>query len=371
MTADDKEAQEAVMYLADQALLELGKQAFQALVDASGMVDAAAAMKPYKNRNAYILLCMMKKRINLLGTTIDKLITPLALAQATLGGPENVHQEIRERGAECRVDKCPYQDASPEFCVVISHFTSDLMCEAINPDYEVIWTHHLTNGDPYCRYVYRKKNEPNKDTEDLGRIVMTLPPIEMPPHEAVAIRNFILTHWLDAVTEAFVDLHGSEKTISILVPIAKNIGREAGKWLAVDRKEMRRDAATIGHLVDLFGKGITQRGRTHYLSMDELVKEITDCPWQTLPYELCKQIEAIFQGVCESLNPELEYGYDSMIPKGDEICRWHMRLSGVAPTIIHQERPETMDPVAMLKMRLARGEIDRTEYEDLMVIISK
>jgi hypothetical protein len=102
------------MYFADQAQLELGKQAFQALVDESGFVDTLAAVKPYKNRNAYILLCMVKKRLHLMGTTIDKLITPLALAQSTLGGPENIHQEIRERGAVCRVDKCPYQDASPE-----------------------------------------------------------------------------------------------------------------------------------------------------------------------------------------------------------------------------------------------------------------
>jgi len=113
------------MYLADQALIELGKQAFQALVDKSGFVDTLAAVKPYKNRNAYILLCMVKKRINLMGITIDKLITPMALAQATLGGPENVHQEIRERGAVCWVDKCPYQGVSPEFCIAISHFTTD------------------------------------------------------------------------------------------------------------------------------------------------------------------------------------------------------------------------------------------------------
>lgn len=47
------------------------------------------------------------------------------------------------------------------------------------------------------------------------------------------------------------------------------------------------------------------------------------------------------------------------------------RATGVAPTIVRPERPEAIDPMAVLKMRLARGEIEKAEYEDLVVLISR
>ncbi len=367
---DSSEDHDALRDFMDKAFAALTIQGFKALVDESGVTDAIAAVKPYKNRNAYILLCMVKKRLQLKGPGIETLTTPLCLAQVGIGGVENVHLEIKEKGAVCFVDKCEYQDAIPEFCVVVSHYFTDLVCEALNPDYECIWTHHLTNGDPYDRYVYRKKSGTYTDIDDLGKTIKAVPKFEVSKEEERELRDYVLNNVLDAVVEGFVDLHGSEKTLEVLGPLAKRIGLEGGKQLAKRNPGMKNDAATIGHLIDMFGQAIMQRGSAEYLSRDELRKEVTDCPLQTFTYEMCKLIESLLQGVVQALNPNLELAYDSMMTKGDETCRWHVGSKGAKPIIVEEEEAKVADPLALLKMRLAKGEIGKEEFEEIRALIS-
>jgi hypothetical protein len=354
----------------DKALAALAMQGFKALVDATDVSEAIASVKPYKNRNAYILICLVKKRLQLKGPGIETLITPMCCAQLGIAGGENVHSEIKERGAVCYVDTCMYKDALPEFCVVVSHYTTDLICEALNNEYECIWTHHLSNGDPYDRYVYRKKAGKYESLFDLGKTIKTIPKWEVPKEEQRALRDYVLNNVLDAVVEGFIDSQGSERTLEILVPMAKKIGLEGGNLLAKQNPGMKNDVSTIGHLIDMFGQSVMQRGKTDFLSKDELSKEITDCPFQIFTYEMCKLMEALLQGVIQSLNPDLEYEYDTMMTKGGETCRWHLRTIGAKPIIIHQTGEEVNDPLAMIKMRLAKGEISKKEYEEIKKLIS-
>ena len=354
----------------DNALAGLAKQGFKELADRSGVVDAVDAVKPYKNRNAYILLCMLKKRLQLKGKGIETLITPLCCAQVGIGGVENVHSEIRERGAVCYVDRCTYGDAIPEFCVVISHYTADIICDALNPEYECIWTHHLANGDPYDRYIYRKKAEHYANLDDLGKTILTIPKMDVPKKEERELRDYVLNNVLDAVVEGFIDLHGSEKTLEVLVPMAKRIGLEAGDRLARQNPEMKNDASTIGHLIDMLGQSTMQRGSVQHLSEDELCKEVTDCPFQTFTYEMCKLLEALLQGVVQSLNPDLDFSYDSMMTRGEHVCRWHVRSKDAIPISIQVEHG-VADPLAVLRMRLAKGEIDMDEFNEIRALIAR
>jgi len=369
MSVDFAEANEALRAFMDDALSNLAKQGFKTLVDESGVADAIASMKPYKNRNAYILVCMVKKRLGLRGLGIEALTIPMCMAQVGIGGVDNVHQEIREKGAVCFVDSCTYGDAIPEFCVVVSHYTTDLICEALNPEYECIWTHNLTNGDPYDRYIYRKKNGNYKDIDDLGKTVKVIPRFDVPPEEQRQLRDFVLLNVLDAVVEAFIDLHGSKKTLDILVPLAKKIGMEAGNKLAKENPGIKNDAATIGHLIDTLGQAMMQHGSAQFLSNSELRKEITHCPLQTFTNEMCKLVEGWLQGVVHTLNPNLEYEYDSMVTKGDESCRWHLRSIGAKPIAIEEVKSEAMDPLEILKVRLAKGEIGKEEYKEIRSLI--
>ncbi len=356
--------------LMDEAMANLAKQTFKHLVDESGIADAMAAVKPYKNRNAYILICMVKKRLGLKGPGIEALTIPMCMAQVGIAGVNNIHEEIKEKGAVCYVDSCAYGDAIPEFCVVVSHYTTDLICEALNPEYECIWTHHLTNGDPYDRYIYRKKKGDYKDLDDLGKTIKRIQKFEVPLEEERQLRDYVLFNVLDAMVEGFIDLHGSQKTLEVLIPMAKRIGMEAGKKLVKENPGMKNDAASIGHLLDMFGHAMMQRGSAQFLSKDDFTKEVTDCPFQTFTHEMCRMMEGLMQGIIHSLNPDLEYSYDAMMTKGDVCCKWRLRDRGTKPVLIEKMMPETSDPLAMLKIRLVKGEIDKKEYEEIKSLIT-
>jgi hypothetical protein len=179
-----------------------------------------------------------------------------------------------------------------------------------------------------------------------------------------------MANWLDAVIEAFNDLHGSDETLKILMPLAKQIGTEGGKYLVGENPGMKNDAATIGQLVNALGEVLMQHGNVQLLSADELRKEITDCPFQIFPYEMCKVLESLMQGVIEAINPDLDYSYEKMMTKGDKTCCWHVRNKGITPTIILDDVNEPKDPMAILKMRLAKGEIDSAKYEEVKALIS-
>ncbi len=239
MGPSDDEANMFLRNFADEAFFMLGKLAFRALVDESGVVKAMSTMRPYKVRNCYILLCMLKDRMQLKGDGLNTIIMPMSLAQAGAMGVDNIHQEIMERGAACYVDKCPFQDQTSVFCAAFCHIVTDSIVDALNEEFECIWTHHLTNGDPYCRYIFRMKSSVYINDHDLGKTLITVPRINMSDEIIREIRDFVGSYWLDAVVEAFNDLHGPDKTLEILIPIATEIGSHGGKVLLHAYPDMR------------------------------------------------------------------------------------------------------------------------------------
>ena len=62
-------------------------------------------------------------------------------------GPDRVVTEL---------NKCPFQNCSPDFCRVYDGTTRG-MVKAMNPDYTFRMTKMMTAGDPVCQWVLEKK----------------------------------------------------------------------------------------------------------------------------------------------------------------------------------------------------------------------
>jgi hypothetical protein len=335
------------------------------------VVDGMAMMRLYKKRNGYILISMVKNKLGIKGTGLDALVMPLAVGQVSLNtNLQAVEGIYTEKGASVKVHDCLFRGASQEFCVTISHFTTDLMCEAIDPDYECIWTHHINKNDPYCRYVYKKKGE-HVDLMDPGKIVAVLNIPSIPEVDLRFMKNFILTHFWDATTEAFMDLRGSKETLDHLIPVAYDLGHEMGETFKGPGQAPSLTPEMIGGMFAMLGEIMTQQGTNRPVSQNEFCKDITDCPFQTFPNEVCRQIEALFQGMVHAINPDLEFSYGKMMNAGAPICSWSVRNRGMVPStdVVKETASRSIDPLSILKLRLAKGEISIEEYDKIINVI--
>jgi len=99
--------------------------------------------------------------------------------------------------------------------------------------------------------------------------------------------------------------------------------------------------------------------------------EIMECPFSGSPSESCLQYEAFFNGICEAIDPSYEFAYDRMMTKGDKTCHWTIRKKGELVKEELKEEAPSDDPVKMLAMRFAKGEITEEELEKKVAHLRK
>lgn len=308
--------------LASQILTELNISTYKEFIKLAGAFDTLNAMRPYKKRNSLYLLLETRRKMNLKGNGPDAIAMPFYVAHSALKSPETTTVEIKERGVVGTIHDCIFKNASPEFCVAISHIAGDAFCEGLNPEYEIIWTHHLSAGDPYCRYVVKKKTAPYTNLDDLGKTLATLPRLNLPQEELSRVKGWILWHFWGCTVEGMMDYCGSEKTMEILGANANRIGLGAGAYLVQSGMIKQRDVTGVGQFIDLYGRGSEQYGDIIHSSDTEFSKEIVNCPFKDAPQEVCKQFELFFNGLCQAVNPNLQFKYSKMMTTGDRSCLW-------------------------------------------------
>lgn len=91
---------------------------------------------------------------------IDLVINAALYGGTVNGGPRCMEVEMREKGAIVTVHGCVFKNAMLEFCLMESHIGFEVICQLADPELESLWTHHLTNGDPFCRFAIKNKTTP-------------------------------------------------------------------------------------------------------------------------------------------------------------------------------------------------------------------
>jgi len=357
--------------LINEVLTELTITTFNELVKYSGVEEALREIKPIEQQNAIFIINELKKRGAINGNGPDVLL--LCWMFGSFCAVEKVHGEIKERGAVGYSYDCIFKQGSPELCIAISHFSTDHLSQLINPEYECIFTHHVTDGDPYCRYVFKKKGEKNINLNELGNTLAIIPDFQISQNEKTMMRRWMLSSNWKMVTEAFVKIHGSEKAIKILSVNANRIGQKVGNQLIDLQKNDERSIETAGKIIDLLGIALNQRGSYSSKPPNEFSKEISDCPLQSTNYEICKQMEALFQGICLAFDPALEFRYEKMITNNNSSCHWILNRNTNSNGKKLKDGEKNIDETAleMLKKRLVKGEITPDQYHQLKKILNE
>lgn len=351
-------------------IFECAVNMFRALMDDVGPNRALEAIRPYNNFGGKFVAGMAEQRFGLQGNDAEAVAMPYYWFHCGASYGHCKPMEIREGKAIVEVNACPTTVvyAPPEICVAISHYIAEGICEAINPAYEFVFTHHLANRDDCCRYVVKKKSD-KFSLDNPGRLEKTIP-LDLSQEEMHVLMETVAVSQLTNFTFGSVDLIGSQRTMELVTPLQRNTGLRLGSKSRGDAGG-KSDLLALRDRLDFVCSPFNQSASSALITDSGIEKEITDCPFKqyfpTQQYgipipEICTQFEEVLKGVCEAMKPDYEFAYDRMMSKGDKTCHWVVRKKAEPSKEKSKEGVPSDDPMKILKMRFAKGEISEEEY---------
>jgi hypothetical protein len=144
----------------------------------------------------------------------------------------------------------------------------------------------------------------------------------LPPEVAHQQAVVLLGQAAAMLMQAIVDRFGPEETQRIIYPSLKRLGKEiasAAPALGITGN----DALTLSALTHLMEQQVLRVvGEPTEASSDRVVKQVTACPLQNLPVDVCYAFQPICDGIAEAINPQYRWVLTKAIPKGDPICEF-------------------------------------------------
>ena len=338
--------------------------ATQALVDTIGSEAAVKALRPYYvNANT--------AAIHILGEYASQFREdPFIIgrfyqfgSEAWLGGSWDMW--ATPCGYIAVIKGCKTQGQCQELCQLVCQETienSKRNNGEINP--ETIIVKGLFKGDDQCLIA-----PADCDWEKSLRSSQLLQPLKFSHEELMAFRmQYVGESWV-FTTRAFMDTIGTEVALDKLRLYMRHSGLTYGIRLAEDFENVPRGLKFLGEVIGSINDHHMRKGR-RTTSDDEIEQVVEECPFSQAPPEVCIQYEAFFKGVCEAIDPDIEFVYDRMMSDGDPTCHWTVRRKRSSPG--RQTSPEALDDddmVRKLKWRLTNGEIGIDEYQALLDVL--
>lgn len=336
-------------------------------------VGAERALSAYREMGIYSGRAVAQNfmgRLDLKGDELKAIAVPLyAIRNNSYGGRADPI-EIREHGAVVRITSCANSKAPPEFCM-LTHFAAEGIAREVNPEYEIIFTHHLTQGDPYCRYVVRKRSDPFRDLEDLGDLIELMPSIDLPLEEREAITISIESSFWVNWMKVFVEQAGAEQVIAMIRGPSDAKGREFGVILSREMQMANGDARKVEKGIEVLGEALGQEHVPLSEGSREVEVEVKHCALADGPVQACMQFEFLANGICHSIGPDYELRHESMRTRGDDHCIWAVRKKGGFDVRRSQVGSDQEDPANVLALRYAMGEISEEELDKRMAYLRK
>jgi len=351
-------------------VFECATNVFRSLLGEVGANQIFEASKEYSKVWGINMANMARQRFGLKGSELEDLALSYYWVHYGTSFGHIKPLEIRDGGAIVELYVCPVTviNAPPEICIAMSHNIAQGLCHAMNPEYEFVFTHHLSNNDGCCRYIVKKKSS-KVNLDDLGSLQKTIP-LNLSQDEINMVSGGVCYASLNIFTSVSIDLIGSERTLELALPQAKELGVKVGKHL-IGGSGGNGNIQTIMEKLEFFSSIQGQIGTPAKLNGSVIEKEIKECPCKGSPPEVCKQFEAISNGVCEAIDPNYEFAYDRMMSKGDSTCHWVVRKKGEPAKEKPKEEAPSDDAVKTLTMRFARGEITEEELEKKVAHLRK
>ena len=334
--------------------------ATQALVDEAGSEAALRHLKPYFTNTG---MAGAHNIPDIQGITLDELLDRGALCYMWLlitGARSGAIFKADDESRIFEIVDCATGGISKEGCISLCQFTNNAGVGVGRQDFEAILLRSLSFGDSVCHLAFRRVGiEAKVSAIDEFRVPEdkwpVLPDEELKEYLALSL---IGEAWSNA-TRALIDFAGPERALDRLRFHMRHAGLSFGIRMADRLGARERRLQSILEIVELV-QLLHRRKGTCTVGEGCAEGKVSECPFSSSPSEICMQYEAFFNGVCEAIDPSCEFAYDRMMTKGDKTCHWLITKKGQTASKADAV-PE--DPIKVLKLRYAKGEITREEYQ--------
>ena len=342
--------------------------ATQALVDTAGSETALKYLKPYSVHAGKAGGIVFQRMTDIPSNCIPAIVHGTGAAMAVEFNGVLGRGYMASDGSLIReLIGCSTRGLCKEACIAFCDYACGNALMEYAPSYEMKLARSLAFGDDSCHWlIFRKGEEPlvAPREEFLTPLDFKQPYVPTEDLKKSLSHAYAGEFWV-ITTRAFIDYAGSEKALERLCFYLRHSGMSLGIRLSDRLNAHDKKMGSIVELVEII-QGLHQRKGTIMKEEGGAEGEVLECPFSSSPSEMCLQYEAFFNGICEALDPTIEFRYDSMMTKGSDNCHWVIKKKGTLAKAKPTEEKPSGDPAIILGIRYAKGEITKQELAEMM-----
>jgi hypothetical protein len=350
--------------LAYHLTLSLMDGAVQACIDAEGHSMAFRALVPCIKLNAD--WCLSNSNM-FIGRQPNGIEGFLELMNWTMNMANRGNVSCRptsEGNLEIENQNCRTRAGFPLMCQWWCQREFPTMCEDSNPDLIMSLDRSLLCGDAVCMWTIKRKDGKSLRADDIKARDLV--------HKRRTSET--LDFWAQAgpaefmtlATACLVQSVGREKALSLLTRRARENGRDFGTYCLLSSRP--DDPPGVYEALDLFDDLLgMEPGATNKTEM-LWEKEIMNCPFCGVSPDLCSQIEESKRGAIGLFLSGREWTFTEKRGEGGPCLISLVIKPDNNRRTNHSEKSDvlTEELKAILKIRLAKGEISELEYDRLI-----
>jgi hypothetical protein len=263
-----------------------------------------------------------------------------------------MHVAYMEEGNLTWMDDCIVKDGPPEICEVMCRRGTRFVCDTLSQDATIDLISMLPKGDRRCAWLTYRRCRPRPDPERIGKELAIGRPQTFPREFIDALSLQYLSECWVMSTRAIASIDGGATCQNVIYPTMK----ERGAVRAAAQSLPGSDSEEVALEIVKLQASLAMVGRREVMKDGRIRGVVSECPFKDAPPETCGQFEAFCNGMCEAVNPRMHFSYLSSMAKGDKECVWEIKVD---PEV---KAADASDPLRVLKLRFARGEISEEQY---------
>lgn len=261
--------------------------------------------------------------------------------------------------------ECPYKNAPKEICWLQDQVTALGSLEAfgLEDEFEFTMDFERPSDARYCKsqhYVVKKGVERPK-----GSITAS--------YRTEDLRAKYGQDWIDDLSIQFkaefivqttnmaIEEVGVKHAEQVLIEAADDVGKQIAEMWMKENLAESLSVRGINDLLALLGSSMKQASEITKTSRNETIREVRSCPFSDANSLVCAQIEAFMSSFCGVLFPGVSYETKTMMTNGAGRCSFRLHTSNTGM--------EEKDPLLILKVRFAKGEISEGEYRQMKKLL--